>query len=70
MYISVNNDFQVVTSISTMITKRPDKRGNEDIRKTKISYDGLARVDGSARFSFGACYDNRKGCDLKHLDER
>jgi len=34
---------------------RPDKRGNEDIRETKISYDGLARVDGSARFSFGVC---------------
>ena len=68
MYISANNDF--VTSISTMITKRHDKRGNEDIRKTKISYDGLARVDGSARFSFGACYDNRKGCASNTFDKR
>lgn len=32
---------------------RIDKRRNDELRALKISYDGLARVDGSARFGFG-----------------
>ncbi|PPQ96286.1 hypothetical protein CVT26_005646 [Gymnopilus dilepis] len=32
---------------------RPDNRGNAELRPLSISYDGLARVDGSARFAFG-----------------
>jgi exosome complex RNA-binding protein Rrp42 (RNase PH superfamily) len=44
-----------VNSTIKMTTKRTDSRGNEDIRQTNISYDGLSRVDGSARFAFGVC---------------
>uniref|UniRef100_A0A8H7Y606 Exoribonuclease phosphorolytic domain-containing protein n=1 Tax=Psilocybe cubensis TaxID=181762 RepID=A0A8H7Y606_PSICU len=32
---------------------RQDKRKHNEIREIRISYDGLARVDGSARFGFG-----------------
>ncbi|KAJ1310529.1 hypothetical protein OPQ81_007259 [Rhizoctonia solani] len=34
---------------------RPDGRTNDQLRKVEIELGGLARVDGSARFSFGAC---------------
>ncbi|KIM36926.1 hypothetical protein M413DRAFT_448844 [Hebeloma cylindrosporum] len=34
-------------------TPRRDGRTADGIRNIRISYDGLARVDGSARFSFG-----------------
>ncbi|KDN40659.1 hypothetical protein RSAG8_07988, partial [Rhizoctonia solani AG-8 WAC10335] len=34
---------------------RPDGRSNEQLRKVEIELGGLARVDGSARFSFGGC---------------
>ncbi|KDR67195.1 hypothetical protein GALMADRAFT_216654 [Galerina marginata CBS 339.88] len=34
-------------------TPRRDKRQNEEVRPLKVSYDGLVRVDGSARFAFG-----------------
>ncbi|PPQ83716.1 hypothetical protein CVT25_006120 [Psilocybe cyanescens] len=32
---------------------RHDKRRQDELRDLKITYDGLARVDGSARFAFG-----------------
>ncbi|KAL5636220.1 hypothetical protein ACGC1H_004888 [Rhizoctonia solani] len=34
---------------------RPDGRSNDQLRKVEIELGGLARVDGSARFSFGGC---------------
>jgi len=34
-------------------TPRRDGRTADAIRSIRISYDGLARVDGSARFAFG-----------------
>ncbi|CAE6434667.1 unnamed protein product [Rhizoctonia solani] len=34
---------------------RPDGRTNDQLRKVEIELGGLARVDGSARFSFGSC---------------
>lgn len=34
-------------------TSRRDGRTADGIRDFRISYDGLARVDGSARFAFG-----------------
>ncbi|CAE6434394.1 unnamed protein product [Rhizoctonia solani] len=34
---------------------RPDGRANDQLRKVEIELGGLARVDGSARFSFGTC---------------
>ena len=34
-------------------TSRRDGRMVDGIRNIRISYDGLARVDGSARFAFG-----------------
>lgn len=37
----------------TTITQRRDGRRNDETREIHISFDGLARVDGSARFSFG-----------------
>ena len=41
------------TNTTTMSFKRPDGRGNNEAREIKLSNDGLGRVDGSARFSFG-----------------
>ncbi|KAF7976638.1 hypothetical protein HWV62_5953 [Athelia sp. TMB] len=32
---------------------RPDGRAYDELREMKITYEGLDRVDGSARFSFG-----------------
>lgn len=32
---------------------RPDERENHEFRKVEVELGGLARVDGSARFSFG-----------------
>ncbi|CAE7197205.1 unnamed protein product [Rhizoctonia solani] len=34
---------------------RPDGRANDQLGKVEIELGGLARVDGSARFSFGGC---------------
>ncbi|KAL0953073.1 hypothetical protein HGRIS_007273 [Hohenbuehelia grisea] len=35
------------------MSTRQDGRKNDDLRTVDIAFDGLARVDGSARFSFG-----------------
>lgn len=44
----------LATLSSTMSTiTRRDGRTSTELRKLNISYDGLARVDGSARFAFG-----------------
>lgn len=32
---------------------RREKRQNTALREIKITFEGLARVDGSARFSYG-----------------
>ena len=39
-------------------TSRRDGRTVDGIRDIRISYDGLARVDGSARFAFGELGQN------------
>lgn len=43
-------------SLTTTVTSlaRPDRRAHEESRPIRIVYEGLDRVDGSARFSFGA----------------
>ena len=43
--------FLLQTPMSTI--SRRDGRTVDGIRNIRISYDGLARVDGSARFAFG-----------------
>jgi len=49
-------------------TPRRDGRTADGIRNIKIPYDGLARVDGSARFAFGEL--GQKFTDVSHFAEQ
>jgi hypothetical protein len=45
---------RLAQQVRYMAAQRTDGRAPDDLRELTVSYDGLNRVDGSARFSFGA----------------
>lgn len=49
---------------------RPDGRKNDEHRKVEIEVGGLARVDGSARFSFGGWFKSNVNKTLTRILKR
>lgn len=39
------------------MSTRRDRRKSDELRPLTVNFDGLAKVDGSARFGFGVSFE-------------